>query len=204
MSQSKNISGYVFRKLHSLVGFVPLCFFLAFHLIANGVALFGTEAYLKVIQTMVSIPGLIIIEILVIFLPLLVHGIMGLYIALTGKHNPHKYGYLRNWMFFFQRISGIIIFIFLIWHLMTIKFGGLEAFDMYLTLNAQMHSTLGLILYVATMISVSFHVANGLWGFAINWGILTGMRAQKYFGYICIGLFVVLAIFWFRVMFAFM
>lgn len=201
---SKNISGYVGRKLHSLVGFIPLCFFLAFHLLANGIALLGTDAYLKVIQTMVSIPGLIIIEILVIFLPLLIHGCMGLYIALTGKNNPHKYGYLRNWLFFIQRVSGVIIFAFLIWHLATIKFGGLEPTGMFMTLNAQMQSTLGLIFYIATMLSVSFHVANGLWGFAINWGILTGMRAQKYFGYICLGFFVILAIFWLYVMAAFM
>ena len=203
MNQNRNVSGYVIRKLQSLSGVIPLGFFLAFHLIANATALINPEIYILTILTMVNLPGLLFLEIFVIFLPLLVHALMGMYIVLTGKNNPLKYGYFRNWMFFIQRISGVIIFLFLVWHLMTIKFGGLDAIGMFLTLNEQMTSTIGFIAYIITMIAVSFHFANGLWGFAINWGILTGLRAQKYFGYICIGLFVILAIFWLNVMFAF-
>lgn len=202
--ENSNIKGYVFRKLHSLAGIIPLGFFLAFHLIANAINMAGAGQYIFFVQIMMNLPFLMILEVLVIFLPLLLHGIMGLYIVFTGKNNPQKYGYFRNWMFFIQRISGVIIFVFLIRHLATIKFGGLDAPSIYLALNAQMTSAFGLVLYIATLLAVSFHFCNGLWGFAINWGILTGMRAQKYFGYICIGLFVILAFFWLRVMFSFM
>ena len=50
--------------------------------------------------------------------------------------------------------------------------------------------------YIITLICVSFHVCNGLWGFCVNWGILPGMRAQRVFGKICIVLFVILLVFW--------
>lgn len=203
MNQEKNVTGYVFRKLHSLAGIIPLGLFLAFHLLANATVLISPYHYLAVIQIMTNLPGLMFLEIFVIFLPLLLHGLMGMYIVVTGRNNPHKYGYFRNWMFFLQRVSGVVIFIFLIWHLATIKFGGLNAPSMIYALQGQMTSAVGMVLYILTLLAVSLHFCNGLWGFAINWGILSGMRAQKYFGYICVLLFVLLAIFWFSVMLGF-
>ena len=56
------------------------------------------------------------LEIFIIFLPILYHAIYGLYIAFTAKNNAVSYGYFRNWMFVFQRISGIVTLIFISWH----------------------------------------------------------------------------------------
>jgi len=197
MSQNESKTEFVLRKLQSLSGFLPLCVFLLFHLVANATNLIGPDVYYAFINIMGKIPGIIIIEVLIIFLPLLVHGLMGLYIVFTGKNNPKRYPYFRNWMFFLQRISGVIIFAFLLYHVATIKFGSHHsAATMMLNLHTQLTTGWSAIFYIIALIAVSFHVCNGLWGFGINWGILVGMRAQKVFGYICIGLFVVLLIFW--------
>lgn len=199
------VSGdFIIRKVHSLSGFLPLVFFLAFHLVANAIALIGGDLYIHFIEAFTSIPGLIVVEILVIFIPLLIHGFYGIYLVFTGRNNPLKYGYTRNWLFFFQRITGLLIFAFLVWHLVTIKFAGLSAAGMYGVLGSSLDNPLGLVFFAASMIAVSFHVANGLFGFGINWGILPGMRAQKVFTVISMILFVVLAIFWLTVMTAFM
>lgn len=204
-SKVTGVSGdFILRKVHSLTGFLPLVFFLAFHLVANGIALIGGDLYIRFIEAFTSIPGLIVVEVLVIFIPLLIHGLYGLYLVFTGRNNPLAYGYTRNWLFFLQRITGLIIFAFLVWHLATIKFAGLSAAGMYGVLGSSLDNPIGLIFFALSMIAISFHVANGLFGFGINWGILSGMRAQKIFTVISMILFVVLAIFWLVVMTAFM
>jgi len=197
MSQNESKLEFVLRKLQSLSGFLPLAIFLMFHLVANATAMIDATVYYRFINMMGSIPGLIIIEALVIFIPLIVHGLMGLYIVFTGRNNPKRYAYFRNWAFMLQRISGVIIFLFLLWHVTTIKFGSDHSASlMILNVYDQMHHSIFSIFYVISLIAVSFHVCNGLWGFAINWGILPGMRAQKVFGYVCIVLFIILLIFW--------
>ena len=197
MSQKESKLEFALRKLQSLSGFLPLCVFLMFHLVANAVIMISPGYYYKFINTMATIPGLIVIELVIIFLPLILHGCMGLYIVLTGRNNPKRYPYFRNWAFLLQRISGVVIFAFLIYHVLTIKYGSdHSAATMILSLNAQFNTAWSAIFYVIALICVSFHVCNGLWGFAINWGILVGMRAQKVFGYVCIVLFIILLIFW--------
>ena len=96
MSQERNISGFVLRKLHSLAGIIPLGLFLAFHLLANGAVLLSPLHYLVVIQTMMNLPGLVFLEIFIFFLPILLHALLGMYIFVTERNNPHKYGYIRS------------------------------------------------------------------------------------------------------------
>ena len=201
MSQKESKLEFALRKLQSLSGFLPLCVFLMFHLVANAIVIINPLYYHMFINIMASIPGLIIIELVIIFLPLIFHGCMGLYIVFTGRNNPKRYPYFRNWAFLLQRISGVVIFAFLIYHVLTIKYGSDHSASlMILNLNSQFNTTWSAIFYVIALICVSFHVCNGLWGFAINWGILVGMRAQKVFGYVCIVLFIILLIFWLFVM----
>lgn len=197
MSQKTSKLEFVLRKLQSLSGFLPLCIFLLFHVVANATAMIGPDVYYQFIRIMGSIPWIIVLEVLIIFLPLLLHGLMGLYIVFTGRNNPVKYPYFRNRMFFLQRVSGVVIFLFLLFHVITIKFGSAHsAAAMMVNLYNQFHSPLWGAFYVISLICVSFHACNGLWGFCINWGILTGMRAQRVFGKICVILFVCLLIFW--------
>lgn len=197
MSQKDSKREFILRKLQSLSGFLPLCIFLLFHVVANATAMIGPDVYFQFISIMGSIPWIVLLEIFIIFLPLFVHGLMGLYIVFTGRNNPAKYSYFRNWMFFFQRISGAVIFLFLLYHVITIKvFSDHSAAAMMINLYEQFHSPLSGAFYIITLICVSFHVCNGLWGFCVNWGILPGMRAQRVFGKICIVLFVALLIFW--------
>lgn len=196
-------SDFVIRKLHSLSGFLPLCFFLAFHLVANAIALAGQALYARFITWFTAIPGLLVWEIVLIFIPLLLHGVFGLYLVVTGRNNPGRYKYFRNWTFFIQRVSGVIIFAFLVWHLWTMKFSGLGSNEMFGAMAANLDNVIGLIFFIISMIAVSFHVSNGLFGFAVNWGILPGMRAQKVFGAFTMVLFIVLAAFWLIVMMAF-
>ena len=57
-----------------------------------------------------------ILEIFFIYLPLLYHGIYGVYIAFQAKNNVSQYGTFRNIMFILQRVTGIITLVYVVWH----------------------------------------------------------------------------------------
>ena len=191
MSQKNSKLEFVLRKLQSLSGFLPLCIFLLFHVVANATAIAGPDVYYGFIHIMGNIPGIIVLEVLIIFLPLLVHGLMGLYIVFTGRNNPMQYPYFRNRMFFFQRVSGVVIFVFLIYHVLTVKYGSdHSAALMMVNLYEQFHSPIFGAFYIIEYATKRYR-SN-----CVNWGILPGMRAQRVFGKICIVLFVILLVFW--------
>ena len=57
--------------------------------------------------------------------------------------------------------------------------------------------------YFVGITSTIWHLANGLWLFAVDWGLVIGERAQRLTGYFCIGFGVVLLLLWFNVAAAF-
>ena len=72
----------------------------------------GAEAFNRASGFMESLPFLIVMEFILIYIPLLYHGLFGLHIAFTAKENIGHYSLFRNWMFFFQRVSGILAFFY--------------------------------------------------------------------------------------------
>jgi succinate dehydrogenase / fumarate reductase cytochrome b subunit len=44
-----------------------------------------------------------------------------------------------------------------------------------------------LLVYTIGITATVWHLANGLWLFAVDWGIVIGERAQRLTGYACIG-----------------
>jgi succinate dehydrogenase/fumarate reductase cytochrome b subunit len=112
---------FVLRKLHSLTGIIPIGAFLAFHLfensLAGGLVHLGREEWTRdVVMKIDGMPYVALLEIFVIALPLLFHGIYGAIIWLEGRANPLRYGYARNWMYLVQRISGVVAFVFILTH----------------------------------------------------------------------------------------
>lgn len=207
MSQ-ENKSGahaeFILRKLHSLTGFFPLCIFLLFHITANSIALFSPEGYLWFIEHFDALPGLFILEWLMIFIPLTLHALMGIWLVVIGKNNPVSYSYSRNWMFFLQRATGIILAAFIVWHIYSLKFASGGGSAIVTTLQQTAHNPILAVFMMLGLISVSFHVCNGLWGFCINWGITPGKRAQRIWGRITFVLFIISAVLWLLVFKAFM
>src|SRR5262245_28126581 len=120
------VSHYASRKLHSLLGVLPLGAFILEHLFTNGFILGGQKSYDKQVNWLLSLPKPVLysLEILFIALPLLFHGIVGVKIALEGKSNPRHYPFVRNWFYSFQRWSGIYLLAFIVYHVWTTRFTG--------------------------------------------------------------------------------
>ncbi|MBC8078904.1 MAG: succinate dehydrogenase, partial [Gorillibacterium sp.] len=138
------------------------------------------------------------LEIFMIWLPLLYHGIYGLYVAFTSKNNVTNYGYYRNMMFMLQRATGIITFMFIAWHVFETRIQLALGNITHDELGSRMHEILmnpyAYVFYIIGTLAASFHFTNGLWSFLVSWGITTGPRAQRISSYICMGLFIVMAI----------
>ncbi|WP_077619006.1 succinate dehydrogenase cytochrome b558 subunit [Bacillus sinesaloumensis] len=193
------------RRLHSLLGVIPVGVFLIVHLFVNNFATRGEEAFNNAAGFMGSLPFRILLEVVVIYLPLLFHAIYGLYIAFTAKNNVSRYSYFRNWMFFLQRISGIITLIFVAWHVWETRIayalGKAEVnFDM---MENILSSPAMLIFYLVGVISTIFHFSNGLWSFAVSWGLTQTPRSQQIATYVTLVIFIALSVLGVTTIFAF-
>ncbi|MHB1405199.1 MAG: succinate dehydrogenase/fumarate reductase transmembrane subunit, partial [Desulfitobacteriaceae bacterium] len=83
----------------------------------------GAATYDRVIETMRNFPGIFLIEIVVIFIPIAFHAIYGSWVVYTGQSNVLRYRYARNWFYIIQRISGIYTVIFVVTHVYMLRFG---------------------------------------------------------------------------------
>jgi succinate dehydrogenase / fumarate reductase cytochrome b subunit len=190
------------RKLHQLSGIVPLGFFLLEHFYTNSKALTGPADFNTAVNDLQSIPYILFIEIGGIFIPLIYHAVYGLMITMEARPNNLAYPYPRNWFYTIQRLTGMILFVFITFHVLNFRFGmipGLNtisvahqpgmAFDI---VSREFRIVPIFIVYVIGITATVWHLANGIWLFMVDWGITIGERAQRLTGYACIAFGVVL------------
>ncbi|CAM4406541.1 MAG: succinate dehydrogenase cytochrome b558 subunit [Paenibacillus macerans] len=202
------MKGFYSRKLHSLLGVIPLGFFILEHMITNFSAVEGgSQGFKESVAFLNSLPLVLVLEIFGIWLPLLYHGVYGLYIAFQAKPNNGRFPTERNLRYLLQRISGVIVFAFVIWHLWETRVQVALGNVTHEELGGVMHSIVTqpvfFLLYLISVVAASFHFANGLWSFMVSWGITVGPRAQRVSSYICMGLFVIVALMFVGSLFAF-
>jgi succinate dehydrogenase / fumarate reductase, cytochrome b subunit len=184
------------RRLHSLSGIVPIGGFLAFHLYENYSATLGVEAYNRMTRNLQQTRFALALEIAVIIVPLLFHGIYGLFVTGTARPNVTTNRYVRNWMYFLQRVTGIILFAFVIFHLWTTRLVNVrdhESVDLFRLMQDSVQSPWIYAFYVLGILSATFHLANGIWSFSIVWGLTVGPRAQRRMMWVSAAVFVILS-----------
>lgn len=192
------------RKLHSLLGVIPVGLFLVQHLIVNHFATRGEEAFNSAVGFMGNLPFLIVLEFGVIYLPLIFHAIYGLYIAYTAKNNTSTLSYFRNWMFRLQRISGVIVLIFIAWHVYETRIQAALGQEVnYQMMYDALASPYMLAFYIVGVVSAIFHFSNGLWSFMVSWGITQSPTSQKISSYIVMIIFILLSVVGIRALLAF-
>jgi succinate dehydrogenase / fumarate reductase cytochrome b subunit len=184
------------RRLHSLSGIVPVGAFLAFHLYENYTATKGADAYNRMTRTLQELPFAVATEVLIIVVPLFFHGIYGLFITSTAKPNVISNPYVRNGMYFFQRVTGVIVFAFILFHLWTTRLVQLqdhESLDLFRQVQSAVANPWIYAFYLAGILSATFHLANGIWSFSIVWGLTIGPKAQRRMQYVSAAVFLVLS-----------
>ena len=145
-------SQFWLRKLHSLTGFLFLGYFLCLHVRGEGVY------------------DSTVLRILFLYLPLLFHGVYGCYITWEASPNMGRYPWVRNGMYVAQRVTGLLLVPFILLHLGAMLWGA-EYGD----------AGWYLAVWYAGVVAAVFHLANGLFGTFIDWGITVGPHSQRVF-----------------------
>ncbi|WP_438824081.1 succinate dehydrogenase cytochrome b558 subunit [Bacillus sp. JJ1503] len=195
-SPSKRKGRFVLSRLHSLAGLIPLGLFLIQHLMGNALAIQGSARFNEHVQFMTSLPFLLVLEIVFIALPLLYHAVYGIYLSFISTQNAHVYKYGRNISFVLQRVTGIITFIFVIYHVWALRIGpvlkGIEV-DFQLV-SEHLSNPFIFVFYLAGVLSTVYHFSNGISTALITWGITIGPASQNAIRKVCTVVCIVLAV----------
>jgi succinate dehydrogenase / fumarate reductase, cytochrome b subunit len=189
---------FVLRRLHSLTGIVPIGVYLIFHIMfANASVLGGREAFDRTVATIGFVPGplLLAIEVLVIYLPLLFHAGYGFVrVADAELDNPLREERVTAYLYSLQRLSGVVAFFFIGWHIWTTRWQYYfhDAEINYEMMHGMMTSPLGVTFFLLGTLASIFHFTNGIWTFCITWGITVGPHAQRVLRQATVGAFIVM------------
>ena len=195
---------FLIRRVHSLLGIVPLGLYMTVHLATNASLLNGTQTFQRAVFLIHS-PGklLPLIEWGLIFTPLIFHAVIGVWIAKSGKSNSSQYKFRSNKRYTWQRWSGFIALVYLFFHILHLHgwfhisaweaiirplgFGMFRPFNAASSLVRAMQEW-GLIwpaFYLVGMLACVYHLANGLWTSGITWGLWISPTAQARASKLC-------------------
>ena len=180
---------YLLHKVHSLTGIVPVGYYMVQHLVLNSFTIAGPEKFNAVIGFFEGMPKffLLTLEVCAIWLPLLFHAIYGLFIVSRAKPNyfGSVYGWSQNLMYTLQRWTGVFLFFFLIFHVVTttvMKYITHSAkvieFDAWYT-KLTSNYCIWLVVYMIGIAAAAYHLAYGIWNFSIRWGFTVSDKAQN-------------------------
>lgn len=190
---------FAIRRLHSLLGVVPLGAYLIFHLATNASVIDGLETYQRRADQ-IHVLGettVILVGWLFILLPILFHGIIGLMIVSLGQRNWRDYPYPENIRYTLERWTGVLTFVFVIWHVFHMTgwisnqwwldnvaepLGGARFKPEHVItgVEAVRASPWITTIYVVGTLGAVYHFANGLWTAGITWGVWTSAGAQRW------------------------
>lgn len=191
-------NSFLLRRLHSLSGLVPIGAFLLEHFISNSEAMKGETAYNGTVKFLTGLPFVSVLEWGFIFLPLLYHSLYGFYIWYRGESNVGEYPWIGNWLYTSQRWTGIIAFVYILYHTYYMRFTGVHLMGpggynaAFWKVQHEFQNPWAIIAYVIGITAASWHFSYGVWLFAAKWGITVGEQARKKLGYFCLGLAIVL------------
>ncbi len=118
---------FLIRRLHSLTGLV-FGGYITTHLLVNATGIWPRDYQQNVDKIHSLEPMLWLIELATIFLPLLIHALYGIYITKAGvKFNTTKYNYGGNVRYTLQRWAGVVLLLFIAFHIATLHKWGFAA-----------------------------------------------------------------------------
>lgn len=182
-------------RLGSFLAVVPLSFWVVNHIWDNLAAFRGATAWEESVTGYAN-PFAQGLTFIIVILPLLIHTGWGILRLFNFRPNNLAYSNYGNLKYLVQRISALGVLAFLGAHIWLaflqprlIK-GHAEPFS---DIAAMMHHHVPtLIVYLLGTVGTAYHLANGLQGFAMYWGIFSSERSMRRFEPVVIGLFLLL------------
>lgn len=194
---------FLIRRLHSLSGLVPVGAYMCVHLLTNASVLAGASTFQDQVDAIHRLgPVLPLVEWTFIFLPIIFHAVVGVWIAVNCEPNSGAYPYTSNIRYTLQRATAWIALFFIFWHVFHMHgwfhnelwldkvarplFGGqFDPEHATSTAALALSGLLAKILYAIGVLSCVYHLANGIWTSGITWGLWTTPAAQRRANYVC-------------------
>jgi succinate dehydrogenase / fumarate reductase cytochrome b subunit len=185
-------NSFLLRRLHSLSGLVPVGAYMVVHLLTNASVLNGVASFQKNVDMIHSLGrALPVVEWVFIFIPLIFHAGYGFVRIYDSQANAAEYPYPKNIRYTLQRISGMVAFVYILFHVAQLHHLGFGQFDAeHATSSAARAIGSGFWMqawYVVGVLACVYHLANGIWTSGITWGIWTSPAAQRRADYVCWG-----------------
>jgi succinate dehydrogenase / fumarate reductase cytochrome b subunit len=177
-------NSFLWRRLHSLSGIIPVGAFLLEHLISNAFGTNGPLAYQKQVTFLTSLPFAFWLEVFGIYIPIAFHAFYGFYIWWRGDNNVNDYPWTGNWMYTLQRYTGIVVFAYIAYHTWYMRFSGIHLFDhpdaaFWKVWNEFNTKPWTFYAYIVGVVTASWHFGYGIFLFCAKWGIVTGDKGRK-------------------------
>jgi succinate dehydrogenase / fumarate reductase cytochrome b subunit len=190
--------GFYLRRLHSLAGIFPIGAYLVAHIFLENVfVLRGGTGFQSIVTFIGAFPAplLLATEVVFIWAPLLFHAGYGFVrVGQADLENPLRNDHIGAYLYTLQRISGVIAFFFIAYHVWStrIQYYLWNAEITYDFMHAKMSDPLIFATYLIGVLASVFHFTNGIWTFAITWGITVGQHAQRTLRAACMLFFVIM------------
>jgi succinate dehydrogenase / fumarate reductase cytochrome b subunit len=160
----------------------------------NSRAAQGAAEYQWVPDTLDQVPGLLLIELFGIIIPILFHAILGVVIIAQGQPNSFKrpLGFYANFAYTLQRVTGVILFVMISLHvwqtwwqhkaieISNASGGPQRHYDIYGQMHTYMSNDAWLITYALFVLIAAYHFGNGIFNFVYKWGITTSPQSMRY------------------------
>ena len=204
---------FLIRRLHSLSGLIPVGGYMIIHLLVNASVLESPNTFQKNVYQIHSLGALLpVVEWTFIFIPILFHAAIGFVIIAGGMPNTINYPYSANRRYTWQRITGMIAFVFITAHVFHMHgwfpqfqpwldkvvhpFGGgqFRAYNAVSSAGGALQSSVWVTFYLIGILACVYHLANGIWTMGITWGVWISEAAQRRALRICTVFGVLLAI----------
>ncbi len=185
---------YIWTKVFSFLGVVPLAVFTVIHLYGNLTAIQGPEAFNDHLVKTRAFPFIDLLTILFIWVPFVMHAIWGMMKIKNARPNNIRFNYWDNLRYITQRVSAIGVMLFVPAHIFKSKIQPtwLEGHPATFQHMLELAEPVTFVVYLLGILGVAYHVANGLWQAAIGWGFTTTQKAMNRMQVFCILLFIVL------------
>jgi succinate dehydrogenase / fumarate reductase, cytochrome b subunit len=205
---TSDVRHHYLRRLHSAMGILPLGVFLLQHFFGNAYAIKGPEAFNRHTEFMLELPYLPVLEIGIVFAPLLFHGIYGLVITAEGDLAGPWHGLgvrYHNLAYLFQRVSGIFLLLFISYHVWNTRVQGVffgQTVD-YAYMARYFAPTHEKVIYILGILSACYHFAHGLFNVSYKWGLAVHAWTQQGMIYVSYAVFALLSAVGIHILFSF-
>ncbi len=185
---------FLIYRLFSLAGLIPIGAYVVMHLAVNASVLAGPGMYQKQVDQIHALGDTMVtvLEWTFIFIPIGFHALVGFWIISGALPNVGAYPYGSNIRYTLQRATGMIVAVFIVFHLWQMhhlgkSLGGGHFDPEHAASSAAivLSPLLMKIIYTVGTLCAVYHLANGIWTFGITWGIWTSEGAQRRAGYLC-------------------